>query len=58
VKKVILSRRFNPEAIAALSRDFPLVIAEEQKLILMQAVKANPDAAAVIPFLSDRVDPG
>jgi glyoxylate reductase len=56
MKTVILSKRFNPEAVAALARGFRLVVAADHGWTLKQAVAANPDAAAIIPFLSDRVD--
>jgi len=55
MKKVILSKRFNPEAVAALARDFRLVVAADNGLTLKEAVAANPDVAAIIPFLPDRV---
>ena len=56
MKTVILSKRFNPEAVASLARGFRLVVAADNGWTLKQTVAANPDAAAIIPFLSDRVD--
>ncbi len=51
--KVILSQKFHPEIIRHLAEEFELIIAESD---LITAVKKNPDARALISFLSDPVD--
>ena len=41
MKTVILSKRFNPEAVAALARDFRLVVAADNGWTLKEAVAAK-----------------
>lgn len=56
MKKVILAHRYHDEAVAALSREFNLVIADEKKGDLRACLRRHPDAEALISFLSDPVD--
>jgi glyoxylate reductase len=51
--KVILAHRYDSAAVSELEQDFELVIAAGD---LRQCVAANPDAIALISFLSDPVD--
>ncbi len=55
-KKIILSKKFIPEAVDRLAEKFDLVIAEELELSLAGALRENPDAEGLISFLSDPVD--
>ncbi len=56
MKKVILAHRYHDEAVAALSREFDLVIAGEKNGGLRACLRRHPDAEALISFLSDPVD--
>lgn len=54
--KVILTRRYQEEAIAQLSEAFELIVVEDSGKSLPEILKENPDTAALISFLSDRID--
>ena len=55
-KKIILSKRFISEAVDILKENFDLIIAEDNYNSLVDALKKNKDAEALISFLSDKVD--
>ncbi len=56
MKKVILAHRYHEEAVAALNREFDLVIADEKNGGLGACLRRHPDAEGLISFLSDPVD--
>jgi glyoxylate reductase len=56
MKKVILAHRYHEEAVAALSREFDLVIAGGKDGGLRACLRRHADAEALISFLSDPVD--
>lgn len=53
--KVILTQYYQDEPIAQLRRDFELVIVEGSGKSIAQVVRENPDAQALIPFLSEKI---
>jgi glyoxylate reductase len=54
--KVILTRRYQAEAIRQLEQAYTLVIVEDSGKSLEQVLRENPDTVALITFLSDRID--
>lgn len=56
MRKVILTHRYHEEAVAALNREFNLVVADEEKGGLSACLRRHSDAEALISFLSDPVD--
>lgn len=54
--KVILTRRYQEEAIAQLAEAFELIVVEGSGKGLPEILKENPDTEALISFLSDRID--
>ena len=54
--KVILTQKYQDEAIQQLYREFQLVIVEDSGKSLAEVLKENPDTQALISFLSDRID--
>lgn len=56
MKKVILTRRYNDEAIERLRREFRLLIAADEGTDLAGFLRRHADAQALISFLSDPVD--
>jgi glyoxylate reductase len=55
-QKVILTRKYQDEAIQQLNREFALIIVEDSGKSLAEVLKENPDTEALISFLSDKVD--
>ncbi len=55
-KKVILTKRFIPEAVDRLARSFDLVIAADSGKSPAEVLTENKDAEALISFLSDPID--
>ncbi|MDQ1354753.1 MAG: glyoxylate reductase, partial [Acidobacteriota bacterium] len=55
-RKVILTRRYQDEAIRQLKEAFDLIIVEDSGKILPEILKENPDTEALIRFLSDKID--
>jgi len=55
-RKVILTQKYQDEAIQQLSREFDLIIVEDSGKSLAQVLKENPDTEALISFLSDKID--
>jgi len=55
-KKVILTQKYQEEAIRQLKEAFDLVIQEDSGKNLIEILKENPDAEALISFLSDKID--
>ncbi len=56
MRKVILAHRYHEEAVAALNREFDLVIADGKNGGLRACLNRHPDAEGLISFLSDPVD--
>ncbi len=56
MKKVILTRRYNDEAIERLRREFQLLIAADEGADLASFLRRHADAEGLISFLSDPVD--
>jgi len=56
--KVILTQKYQDEAIQQLNREFHLVIVEDSGKSLAEVLKENPDTQALISFLSDKIDKG
>lgn len=54
--KIILTKRFQKEAIDSLSKDFDLKIIEGSDKDLASTLKENPETDAIISFLSDKID--
>lgn len=54
--KVILTQKYQDEAIQQLNREFHLVIAADSGKSLAEVLKENPDTEALISFLSDKID--
>lgn len=54
-KKVVLTQRYQDEAIAELDRDFDLRMVEGSGKPLLRVLAENPDTEALICFLSDPV---
>lgn len=55
-QKIILTQRYQQEAIEQLESAFDLVIVEDTGRHLEEILMENPDAVALIAFLSDRID--
>jgi len=55
-QKVILTQRYQHEAIEQLQEAYELIIVEDTGRHLEEILEENPDAAALICFLSDRID--
>jgi glyoxylate reductase len=55
-KKVILTRKYQSEAIRQLQDEFELIIVEDSGKSLPEVLNENPDTEALIPFLSDKID--
>ncbi len=55
-RKVILTRKYQDEAIRQLKEAFELVIVEDSGKSLPGVLKENPDTEGLISFLSDKVD--
>jgi glyoxylate reductase len=55
-KKVILTQIYQDEAIEKLKEDYQLIIAEQDSRNLLEILKANTDAQALIGFLSDDIN--
>lgn len=55
-RKVILTQKYQDEAIQQLNREFDLVIVEGSGKCLAEVLKENPDTEALIAFLSDKID--
>lgn len=55
-KKVILTQIYQDEAIEKLKEDYQLIIAEQDSRDLLEILKANADAQALIGFLSDDIN--
>jgi glyoxylate reductase len=54
-RKVILTRRYQAEAIRQLEEAFELIIVEESGKELAEILRENPDTEALISFLSDGI---
>ncbi len=54
--KVILTQKYQDEAIQQLYREFQPVIVEDSGKSLAEVLKENPDTQALISFLSDKID--
>ena len=54
-KKIILSKRFIPEAVDILKEKFDLIIAQDNYNSLRDALNDNKDTEGLISFLSDNV---
>jgi glyoxylate reductase len=54
--KVILTQKYQDEAIQQLNREFDLIIVEDSGKSLAEVLKENPDSEALISFLSDKID--
>jgi len=54
-KKVILSKKFIDEGIELLSKEYELIIVEDNGESLLDVLKENDDAEAIISFLSDQI---
>lgn len=54
--KVILTRKYQEEAIAQLAEAFELIVIEGSGKSLSETLKENPDTDALISFLSDHID--
>jgi glyoxylate reductase len=57
-RKVVLTRKYQEEAIRQLQEDYDLVIVEDSGKSLSEVLRENPDTEALISFLSDNVDRG
>ncbi len=55
-RKVILTRRYQADAIAQLKEAFELIVVEGSGKSLPEVLKENPDTEALIGFLSDPID--
>jgi glyoxylate reductase len=55
-RKVILTQRYQAEAIRQLEESFDLIIVEGSKKNLAEVLRENPDTEAVISFLSDNIN--
>ena len=55
-RKVILTRRYQAEAIRQLEEAFDLIIVEDSGKNLAEVLKENPDTEALIAFLSDQIN--
>lgn len=55
-RKVILTRRYQAEAIRQLKEAFDLIIVEDSGKTLPEILKENSDTEALISFLSDKID--
>lgn len=55
-RKVILTQTYQEEAIDQLKKEFNLIIVEGSGKSLAEVLKENPDAVALISFLSDKID--
>ncbi|HLP62700.1 MAG TPA: D-glycerate dehydrogenase [Candidatus Deferrimicrobium sp.] len=55
-RKVILTRKYQDEAIRQLRETFNLNIVEDSGKTLPEIIKENPDTEALISFLSDKID--
>jgi glyoxylate reductase len=55
-QKVILTKRYQQEAIQQLQEDFDLIIVEGSGKSLQETLKQHPDTKALISFLSDKID--
>lgn len=55
-RKVILTQKYQDEAIQQLNREFDLIIVEDSGKNLAEVLKENPDTEALISFLSDKID--
>ncbi len=55
-RKVILTQKYQDEAIRQLNEAFNLIIVEDSGKNLAQVLRENPDAEALISFLSDKID--
>ncbi len=55
-QKVVLTWRYQTEAIEQLQDAFDLIIVEDTGRHLEEILEENPDTAALISFLSDRID--
>lgn len=55
-RKVILTHKYQDEAIRQLNEAFELIIVEDSGKTLAEILKENPDTEALISFLSDKID--
>jgi len=55
-RKIILTQKYQDEAIRQLNEAFNLIIVEDSGKNLAQVLRENPDAEAIISFLSDKID--
>jgi glyoxylate reductase len=55
-RKIILTQKYQDEAIRQLNEAFNLIIVENSGKNLVQVLRENPDAEALISFLSDKID--
>ncbi|MGD2089266.1 MAG: D-glycerate dehydrogenase [Candidatus Aminicenantes bacterium] len=55
-RKVILTQKYQDKAIRQLKEAFNLIIVEDSGKSLEQVLRENPDAEALISFLSDKID--
>lgn len=55
-QKVILTQRYQQEAIEQLQEDYDLIIVRDTGRHLEEILAENPDTVALISFLSDRID--
>jgi len=55
-RKVVLTQKYQDEAIQQLNREFQLIIVEDSGKHLAEVLKENPDTEALIAFLSDKID--
>jgi glyoxylate reductase len=55
-KKVILTQKYQDEAIRQLDEEFNLIIIENSGKHLKEILKENPDTEGLISFLSDKID--
>lgn len=55
-RKVILTQKYQDEALQQLNREFDLIIVEDSGKSLAEVLKENPDTEALISFLSDKID--
>jgi glyoxylate reductase len=55
-RKVVLTQKYQEEAIQQLNREFNLIFVEDSDKSLAEVLKENPDTEALISFLSDKID--
>jgi glyoxylate reductase len=55
-RTVILTQKYQAEAIRQLNEAFNLIIVEDSGKNLAQVLRENPEAEALISFLSDKID--